>query len=998
MSRFHQPYYGVHGLYFVHSHSTIALPLVNVDATATMSELSARVSLVQTYHHAETSYGTIEARYTFPLPARAAVGGEGAFRMVKEDGTVVVGVVKEKQEAKETYDKAVKDGKLAAIMDQATPDVFQVSVGNILPGEKVKIEISFVVELDEDEENDSVRFKLPTYISTRYGAPPSSSTTPKLPSVSAAASYFTLAASIESSSPIAKIGSPSHTIETTLGPDPALPNASQLPFSNYAKINLTSQSPLDKDFVLTVKSAGLDAPRCLAEIHPSQDHDSVALSLTMVPRFKLPDVPKQEFIFLVDRSGSMGGYGNTSRIEVAKKALVVMLRSLPHKDSLFNIVSFGSSHASLWKESKAYNQKTLEEATSCVDQMHADFGGTEIRNALEYVFKTRNKERPTSVFVLTDGDAWQLDEVLETVKISVASASKEAYLRVFSLGIGNSASTAMVEGIARVGNGSSSFVNDSESFTGKTSRLLKAARSPLVRNIRVGWGVDGAVGVAASTAEKEKQSEESKMEDGFELLSNSETDATLPQGEAASKKVSLFDTSADANEPLSAGDGIPPPPTPITLAPPSPIQQSPFIIRALSPATRLYVYAILSTPAWTKGSALPSSVFLRGNLDSGDEVELEVPVTVTKLNEDASRPAPIHTLAARKIIQDLEDGQHSFKDLDADTLERTVKASIIRLGVTYGLTSKHTSVVAVDESEVAGARKAVQLVQPAVVVAPIMAQHTGCRSSVPLSAPAPRMSAPAKAKSAGGFFGGMGVRMRSAVQSAQPAALFGSAPAQAAPDLTNTMQGIAIPPPSPGSSSFYASPLPEAGSVRLEGGGGSEDEDEAEAEAMSLELEKGKSVAPPQVVKKRKGAAPAPPSAPSPASRAAAFGLREARDAKKLIHPLSDADKLDALVRQQAFDGSFDVAVLKICGITKSVADLANALPAELQKLEKNLLEQLVATICAMAFLKKKMGGEKEAWMPIWEKASDFVEEVLGEHHVTAKVEELEASVGGQAL
>jgi hypothetical protein len=64
-------------------------------------------------------------------------------------------------------------------------------------------------------------------------------------------------------------------------------------------------------------------------------------------------------------------------------------------------------------------------------------------------------------------------------------------------------------------------------------------------------------------------------------------------------------------------------------------------------------------------------------------------------------PPAIHALAARKIIQDIEDGQHAITTSvpdDADLVARTVKASIVRLAKMYSISSSQTSFVAVDES------------------------------------------------------------------------------------------------------------------------------------------------------------------------------------------------------------------------------------------------------------------------------------------------------------
>ncbi|KAJ7178251.1 von Willebrand factor type A domain-containing protein [Mycena filopes] len=664
----------MHGLYYTHQGQVLALPLLAVRAHASIKELSARVVLTQTYTNVMSF--AIEAKYSFPIPARASVYG---FVMVKQDGTRVVGSVLEKHEARKTYTAAVEKGHQASLVEQHSPDTFQVSVGNIPPNQQVQIELSYATELAEDEENDSVRFHLPVHIGQRYGRAPASTPSP-FPDTflvsSSAAPFLSITADVEAVAAISKIGSPTHTVSTELGPDPTLPNFKELPFSNYARVSLSSDSALEKDFVLAFKSAGLDAPRCIAEPHPT--YATIAVALSFVPRFSLPDLARQEFILLVDRSGSMGG----ARIAAARKALVVLLRALPHQDTRFQVVSFGSRATLLWPDgSRAYTQATLEEATRHVDGMRADYGGTEIRAALETCFRARARDRPTSVLVLTDGEAHDVDRVLQAVKGAVAAAPDTAPLRVSVLGIGNSVSTAMCEGIARVGNGTCMLVVEEETtFTGKVARLLKAARTPMLSNITVDWGNP----VAA----------ESALEDDFEVVENEQEvkDVDVKQKDNVVELKTPLNVFDEATDPTHLDDTGPPPPTPVVLPPPPAVQQSPFKIRNLFPGTRVNVYAILQGR-----SSIPQTVTLRGVSPDGAEIALPVPVTPSRL---PSTPA-LHALAARKIIQDLEDGQHDkalADPADADLLARTVRASIVRLGTTYSISSTHTSFVAVDET------------------------------------------------------------------------------------------------------------------------------------------------------------------------------------------------------------------------------------------------------------------------------------------------------------
>jgi von Willebrand factor A domain-containing protein 5 len=121
--------------------------------------------------------------------------------------------------------------------------------------------------------------------------------------------------------------------------------------------------------------------------------------------------PRQ--IFLVDRSGSMHG----PSIEQAKKALEYFVHSLP-ANSYFNIVSFGSRYDSLFGESETYDDSSLAFAKTYVATMEANYGGTEIYQPLEFIFRQPRREGYLrQVFVLTDGEVSNGASVIDLVSM-----------------------------------------------------------------------------------------------------------------------------------------------------------------------------------------------------------------------------------------------------------------------------------------------------------------------------------------------------------------------------------------------------------------------------------------------------------------------------------------------------------------------------------------------------------------------------------------------------
>jgi len=403
----------------------VSVPLEGVSIAADIVNLCARVTVTQRYVNRESN--AIEAVYLFPLDEGAAVCG---FEAVI-GGTLVVGEVKERESAFETYDGAIERGHGAFLLDEEHPDVFQANVGNLLPGTEVLLRLTYVTELRVDD--GALRLTIPTTVSPRYapahdrtgvGRAPSETFNP--PQTWTVPYGLDLSIRVMTSGKISRIESPSHPIAVGMDESGATVSLSQ------------DEAPLDRDFILSVACTGLDAPQAWVEAVPGGDAGESAVAIAFAPHFPTGEAPS-EIVFLVDRSGSMEG---TSIAEV-RNALQLCLRSMG-RGCAFNIVSFGNTFSPLFPQSRAYDDASLNAASAHVRGMGADMGGTEIEPALRFVLEQpRYGAMPRQIVLLTDGEVTNADEVLALGRLHAADA------RISAFAIGAGASHHLVNAEAR---------------------------------------------------------------------------------------------------------------------------------------------------------------------------------------------------------------------------------------------------------------------------------------------------------------------------------------------------------------------------------------------------------------------------------------------------------------------------------------------------------------------------------------------------------------------
>ncbi|XP_028663510.1 von Willebrand factor A domain-containing protein 5B1 isoform X2 [Erpetoichthys calabaricus] len=184
-----------------------------------------------------------------------------------------------------------------------------------------------------------------------------------------------------------------------------------------------------------------------------------------------------EFVFLIDRSGSMSGV-NISRV---KDAMIVILKSLV-PGCLFNIIGFGSTFKTLFPASQMYQDDTLTAACDYIKRIRADMGGTNVLAPLNWILRQPvYRGHPRLLFLLTDGAVSNTGRVIELVRNHARST------RCFSFGIGQNACRRLVLGLSAVSKGSAEFLLEGERLQPKMIKSLKKAMAPALTDVSIEW-------------------------------------------------------------------------------------------------------------------------------------------------------------------------------------------------------------------------------------------------------------------------------------------------------------------------------------------------------------------------------------------------------------------------------------------------------------------------------------------------------------------------------
>ena len=446
------PYFEIHG-----GQRTDVFPLKQTHAEVSISGTIAQVTLTQTYTN--DGEAAIDATYNFPASTRAAVNG-----MTMTIGDRVLNAkIDRKEEARKTFEKAKSENKSASLLSQQRPNVFQMDVARIMPGDEVKLTLRYS-ELMTPEDG-RYEFVIPTAIGPRYtggGAAAEDFTeNPFLGKGAKTVSTFAVDVTVRTPLPLKALACPSHTSA-----------AINFQAEDRATLKLAPAAP-DRDFILRYRLAQEKIASGLL-LHEGEEGNFFVLQVEPPQEVKEADIPDRDYVFLIDVSGSMGGFP----IHLAKKLFRDLIGSLRPTDT-FNVVLFAGSSEVLSPQPLAATEANLEQAVTLLSRQGGG-GGTELGAGLSTALALpTDKDISRSLILITDGFISAEAEVFELIRNGAKGTN------IFPLGVGSSVNRHLIEGLAHIA-GNESFIVTHSSETGDAVERFRAAvSSPVLTGITV---------------------------------------------------------------------------------------------------------------------------------------------------------------------------------------------------------------------------------------------------------------------------------------------------------------------------------------------------------------------------------------------------------------------------------------------------------------------------------------------------------------------------------
>lgn len=413
----------------------------------------------------------VNGMYIFPVPDDAVV----SKLALSVDGKSVSGKLLSQEESHRIYRNSARYGGNRAILEHLGTQAFAVEVPGIpASGERrIQFEYSQIISADSDL--------------TKYTYPLSLAK-----SASSPIRNLHVEMKVESEDELRTVYSPSHEVTIDRKDDRHV----------HVSYEGTDVDP-DDDF-LCYYAVSDDNFGITLLTHRADEKEDGYFMLLVAPKYEVKhtEIIEKDFIFVLDRSGSMSG----RKVEQAKAALRYCVQNLNDGDR-FNLIVFNEDISSLadrlsrgeewfggerWRGSAALSHELIdvkdgrEKVFAFIEGIDGR-GMTNINDAMCTALReTPDSERPRTIVFLTDGCPTVGVRNPALILENVGKANKNLS-RIFVFGVGYDINDHLLDKMAADNGGTRNYVTPDEDIEDAVSSLFRKMNEPVLVDVGINF-------------------------------------------------------------------------------------------------------------------------------------------------------------------------------------------------------------------------------------------------------------------------------------------------------------------------------------------------------------------------------------------------------------------------------------------------------------------------------------------------------------------------------